>query len=383
VSSTRALSAAAYAGMFVFGIVMAVLGAVMPQLSDRLAFGLAKAGDLFLVMNFCMLVTSLVLGVAMDRFGMKPPLAAAPWLVAAALLLIARSSQYRDLIPAVVCLGIGGGALNGATNTLIADLHDEARAKASALNLLGVFFGFGALFLPFTLGALLTRLGTSGLLSAVGVACGAAGLYALTLRFPAPKHAHALPIVAMPRFLKQGAVLAMAFLLFFQSGNEFLLGGYFATFVTRELNAAAAPASYILAAYWAAIMAARIALSRVLLRYNPHSVILWSALVSACGALIVASGGTLLAATAGIVLTGLALAGIFPTLLGIAGSDFREHSGTVFGILFTVALSGRMLMPWTAGQIAEAAGLRYVFLLAGANFLAIAVLNAAVGRLRR
>jgi fucose permease len=369
--------------MFVFGIVMAVLGAVIPGLSERLAFSLAKAGDLFLVMNFCMLVTSLMLGVAMDRFGMKPPLAAAPWLVSAGLLIIARSSHFTDLIPAVICLGVGGGALNGATNTLVADLHEDARAKASALNILGVFFGFGALLLPFTLGALMSTLGTSGLLTAVASACAAAGVYALALRFPVPKHANALPVAAMPRFLKMPSVLAMAFLLFFQSGNEFLLGGYFAAFVTRELHTDAASASYVLAGYWAAIMAARIALSRVLLRCGAHSVILWSAVGSACGALLVAAGSTLAAVAAGIVLTGLSLAGIFPTLLGIAGSDFREHSGTVFGILFTVALSGGMLMPWLAGRIADDAGLRYVFILASANFVAIAIFNAAVRRLRQ
>ena len=55
-----ALSGVAYAGMFVFGIVMALLGAVMPVLSERLSFTLADIGTLFLVMNFAMLVTSLV-----------------------------------------------------------------------------------------------------------------------------------------------------------------------------------------------------------------------------------------------------------------------------------------------------------------------------------
>jgi len=52
----------------------------------------------------------------------------------------------------------------------------------------------------------------------------------------------------------------------------------------------------------------------------------------------------------------------------------------VFGILFTVALSGGMLMPWVAGHLAEAAGLRAVFVLAAANFAAIAVLTGLAKR---
>ncbi len=158
------LSIAAYAGMFVFGIVMALLGTILPVLSARLEFQVSSIGTLFLVMNFAMLASSLLLGVAMDRFGMKPPLAAGPLLVAVSLVMILRADTFAALISAAVLLGIGGGALNGATNTLVADLHDEPKRKSSALNVLGVFFGFGALFLPFTVGALLSALGLERLL---------------------------------------------------------------------------------------------------------------------------------------------------------------------------------------------------------------------------
>ena len=69
---------AAYAGMFVFGIVMALFGASLPALAGRLEFQVADIGTLFLAMNGAMLVSSLALGLAMDRFGMKPPLALGP-----------------------------------------------------------------------------------------------------------------------------------------------------------------------------------------------------------------------------------------------------------------------------------------------------------------
>ena len=117
------LSIAAYSGLFVFGIVMALLGAILPVLAEQLRFAVSDIGTLFLIMNFAMLVCSLLLGLAMDRFGMKPPLALGPLLVAAALVLIARTQVFSDLFPAVTLLGIGGAAVNGAANTLMADLH--------------------------------------------------------------------------------------------------------------------------------------------------------------------------------------------------------------------------------------------------------------------
>lgn len=377
---TVSLSAAAYSGMLVFGIVMALLGAVLPALSARLDYSVADIGGLFLAMNSAMLVATLLLGVAMDRFGMKAPLTAGPWLVALALVMISRASSYASLLPAVICLGAGGGAVNGASNTLVADLHDDPRRKNAALNLLGVFFGVGALLLPFTLGALLHTAGVDRLLHATAALCGLTGLFALSLRFPEPKQPHRLPLDRMPRFLRTPSVLLMGFLLFFQSGNEFLLGGYFSTFLTRGLGETAGTASYLLAGYWASIMLARIALSRVLIRVSGHAVVGCSAIVAAFGASWVAAAESAGIAAAGMMLTGAALSGIFPTMLGLAGGRFREHSGTVFGILITIGLCGGMLMPWLAGHLAEAAGLRWVFVQAAASFLAIAALIVSVKR---
>ena len=66
-----ALGAVARAGMSVFGIVIALFGAVMPVLLDRLSLGLADVGLVFLVTNGAMLGASVIVGPAMDRVGMK------------------------------------------------------------------------------------------------------------------------------------------------------------------------------------------------------------------------------------------------------------------------------------------------------------------------
>ena len=101
----RPLTAAACAGMLVFGLVMALLGAVLPSLTARLRFDLREAGSLFLAMNGTMLIASFVLGPAMDRFGMKPPMVVGPLLVGAALKLMERAENVPALVASVVCSG--------------------------------------------------------------------------------------------------------------------------------------------------------------------------------------------------------------------------------------------------------------------------------------
>jgi fucose permease len=383
--ATRAgwLSGAAFAGMFGFGIVMALLGAILPVISARLHFDLAHAGNLFLAMNGAMLVTTLGLGPALDRFGMKPAMVAAPLFVAASLLWIARAAGFGELLGAVVLLGIGGGALNQATNTLIADLHVEERRKSAALNLLGVFFGFGALFIPFTVGSLLEALGFNNILYLAMLLSIVPALASFALAFPAPQQGHGVPAVQVMRYARQPLVLVFAFLLFFESGNEFLLGGYITTFLIRNLGASVTAASYLLAAYWGALMLSRIVLSRILLRVRGERLILASALgVALSVALLIFSPSLGIAATA-CVLLGFSIAAIFPTVLGLAGARYASHSGTVFGILIGVALVGGMTLPWLAGRLSQSRGVAAALVIAIVDALCIWALQLAASRILR
>jgi fucose permease len=75
------------------------------------------------------------------------------------------------------------------------------------------------------------------------------------------------------------------------------------------------------------------------------------------------------------VVLGATLAGIFPAVLGVAGARFPAHSGTVFGLLFTMALTGGMTLPWVTGQAAAAWGLRPALGLVVVQFLAVFALQ--------
>lgn len=327
-------------------------------------------------MNGAMLASSLVLGAAMDRFGMKLPLVLGPVFVAAALLVVIRATTFESLLPAVTLLGVGGGALNGATNTLVAALHDDAKRTSAALNLLGVFFGFGALFLPFAMGALLSWFDMGRLLGATAALCAVTGFLAATLRFPAPKQRTTFPVTEISRFLRAPLVLLFAILLFLESGVEFTLGGFISTYLTRDM--AVAPVSlvsWVLAGYWASIMTSRAVSSRLALRPDPYRVLLFCASGACMRAVLAAVAPGPAVAALAIVVCAWFLAGVYPTSLGIVGARYQAHSGTVFGILFAVALVGGMVLPWTAGQIGGRAGLRWAFGMIAAAFAAIAGLS--------
>lgn len=382
-SRTGLLFAVACAQMLAFGVVMALLGALLPELAPRLGFGLARAGSLFLTMNGAMLAASLAAGAAIDRAGFRLPMAAGPLLAGAAMAMIAAAASFLHLIPAMLALGLGGGTLNAAANTLTADIHPEPAAKNAALNRLGVFFGVGALLMPLLAGALLTDVGPGPLLAAAATACVSLALAGSVLRYPAPKARGGAASATIGRLLRHPLVLIFGALLWFQSGNEFLLGGYLSTFLVSVLGLSLSAASFSLASYWAAILAARMLWSRLLLKLDGRKVILASAGASALTSAVLAAAEAPVVALAMVPLLGASLAAIFPTTLGLAGARFPEQSGSVFGLLFAMALAGGMSLPWAAGQLGEFWNARAAMAIAPAGFVAIAGMAAGSGRRAR
>jgi FHS family glucose/mannose:H+ symporter-like MFS transporter len=379
-SAVARLQFSAWAGMFVFGIVMAILGAILPSLFERIGFGAGAAGSLFLTMNFAMLVATLFFGPVVDRFGFKTVLAVAACLVAAAFLVLSRASTYGLVLGAAVVLGFGGGALNGGTNALTSDLHDGPK-RGAALNVLGIFFGFGALSVPFLIGTLREALGLGRILALATFLSLVPFIIYAVLRFPRAKHAQGFPLKDAAGIARRPLLWVTGFILFFQSANEFTVGGWVSSHLQTTFGVAAGTAALALAGYWAAIMAGRLVSSRLVRAVRNETLILGSALMALVAALLLAVAPSGAAAAVGAVLIGAGFAAIYPTTLAIVGANFAAFSGTAFSVVIALGLVGGMLAPWLVGQIAQASSLRQGFFIPVVNCAMIAVLAVILGRL--
>lgn len=381
-SAVTALMGSACAAIFAFGIVMAVLGAILPSLFAKIPFTKGEAGNLFFLMNLAMLAMSVIFGPVVDRFGYKIFLALSALLVAVAFFAFSRASTYSWLVAAALVLGLGGGGLNGGANALASDLYPERRS--AALNLIGIFFGFGALSIPFLIGVLLDRLGLGTILViAALVSLIPFGLF-LALRFPRGKHAQGFPLGQAARVIRDPLLWLCAFLLFFESGNEFTAGGWLAAYLNETFHISAMAAALILAGYWAGMMAGRLLVSlRLVKLIKNEALILASAVLSLSAAALVCLAPSGLAAAMGTVLIGLGFAAIYPTTLAVAGSAFPAFSGTAFSVIFVVALTGGMTAPWLVGKVAASAGLRRGLIILVVNCAMIIALQLGIMRLER
>src|SRR5687768_13804027 len=172
VSSAR-LMWAGFLGIFVWGSIAGLLGAVLPSLRDRAGISLAESSGIFIALSCGLVVASLAAGYALDRYGKKVVLCSAVTLVIVSLVLLERMTTLPVMILLAFGLGAGGSAVVTGAHALIADLNPSHRS--ASLNLLDVFFGVGAFVTPFAIVPLQARGGLAAVLFTL------AGLAALIL----------------------------------------------------------------------------------------------------------------------------------------------------------------------------------------------------------
>ena len=223
--------------------------------------------------------------------------------------------------------GVGGGGLNVATNALVSALYPEDRGRR--LNYLGAFFGVGALFVPVAPSSLGSAASVPPVLLVAAADRG--GLSRpRTRRFlsrpPSAGH-HAFSIRDIPSAVAQPGVLVFAALLFFQTGNEAMVSGWMSTYIEQ----AGWPAQYrdaVLAAYWVAVIVGRATIGRLHRAVAGPRMLL---VVAAWSRWPVARGswarGRSPRSPRPRCLTSLALSGVYPTTLALAGDRYRQRAG--------------------------------------------------------
>jgi fucose permease len=262
--------------------------------------------------------------------------------------------------------------LNTAANALVADLYAENRG--AMLNLLGVFFGLGALIVPLLASSITLQV----LIIATALAVLCAIFYA-TLPFPPARESAGFSIFASIRAVKYPGVLLFAFLLFCESGNESAIGGWTSTYA-GALGAAPRLATWILAAYWAGLTIGRIAGARLLMMMRKERLVFASGVGSAIGTAILLGGPSLITLAIGAGIVGLSFAAIYPTTLAIAADRYQRLAGTIFGLLFAVGLIGGMLFPFAIGHLSEYYGMRAAMLLPLVGAVVIVILATMIAR---
>ena len=360
---------AACIGILLFGMSLITLGSVVPHLREKFQLDEISSGGLFSILPFGILIGSLIFGPLCDKYGYKILLALSCICMFAGFEGIAYAPSHTILKFSILFIGLGGGAINGATNALVSDISEKN--KGANLSLLGVFFGIGALGMPFLLGALENIFNFQEILATVGVVTFFAGVFYLLLKFPPPKQAQGFPITKSLSLMKDGVLLLIAFFLFFQSSFEAIINNWTTTYLTNQISIQPNKALYGLSLFVAGMAVMRLLLGSIFRNTAIKKLWIGAFTMIGLGLIFLSVGQSFLPAVTGLILLGAGLAGGFPLMLGFVGNRYKELSGTAFSLALVIALLGNMIINYGMGVIAKNYGIQHLITVA---FIELAVM---------
>lgn len=373
---------AACLGMLVFGIILTTLGSILPSLIERFAIDKANAGSLLLLMSVGILAGALIMGPIADRYGFKALLAGSCAAVLIGLEGVAFAPAFAWLTPAVLLVGVGGGIINGGTNAVVADISEAGRS--AGLSVLGIFFGVGAVGVPFLLALLLDRFSYSTLMGAVGLTLLVPIAFTAAVAFPPPKQAQGFPIRQATSLIREPFILLLGLMLFLESGIEITIGGWTSTFFKEELAIQGRQALFYLSIFWLGMMLMRLAMGTILRNARPARVLVSCITLAFVASLLLLGSHARAPGAAAVFLLGAGLAAAFPLVFSYVGGRYAALTGTAFSIVLVMALTGGSILPWVTGVLGQRYGLRVSLVIVPiALALQLALLALALRRLGR
>jgi FHS family glucose/mannose:H+ symporter-like MFS transporter len=345
-----------HGGFVLIGIVTTLLGVIMPALSARLNLNDAQSGTLFTAQFAGSLFGTLISGFLWKRFGFLIVLFAGLTLMTVGILGLGWVNR-QTVAPCIFLSGIGIGLTIPTSNLLVAALNPDR--QAAALNILNFAWGGGALLSPTFFGLLGTQ---QDIRLPIGFLSGSLLLTALCFllfSFVPLTSAHSdtpnLQTNSTKIWRTPFAVLT-AVLLFFYVGTESSLSGWISAYSLRLAAAEATlwtPATF---AFWTAFLLGRLFAPLGLRRVNASVYVLFSLLIAALGMFFLLATTQIIFVIIGVILVGLGLAPVFPTVLAEFTGHFGESGARAANWLFIGSTFGGASLTWSVGFLSNAFG---------------------------
>jgi len=368
--------------IFVYGMISAMLGTILPDLSDRFRLSPSQNGTIAFAQALGLIIASLGVGPLLDNEGKKLGLMIGLALIAIALFALPRSSGFRSILFLLFLLGVGGGIVVTGANALISDVGEAHRA--TALNMVNLFFGLGGLATPFIAANLFGRnwvrlCYTIAALTVVSLAIEA------STKMPKPTGAGGFVLADAAPVLGRPLLFLLGLFLFLYFSCEVGIWNW----LPRHLIAQGIPESRALnilsLGFALGLLIGRVGVSPILIRVPAITVLLCASVVMAISTFLMLRLSNPFTAAILVFLAGLSMAPVFPTTLAIVGDNFPRMTGTAIGFVITCGWIGLAVSSRIIGFIAggDPRRLKRALLVIPASAVLMVVLDLAIQHVLR
>ena len=359
------------AALAVAGTCHALLGSVKVPLARKLHIDEARVGGLVSVFGFTLIPMVLAAGFLVDSFGKQIVLSGGFAMLIVSLAMLARLTTYGTALAAVLLLGAGWSALVNVLNVTSppAFLTEEEIPKhmAYAMNLGDFIFGMGAFATPILIATLVPRVGLSRTLYFLATFAIVPLLLGTGVNWEPLVTPHTESVIGGLSILLSDPVVWLCCAAFFCHVPVEASVAAWSTTLMTDRGVSERQASTLLSAFWLAFTGSRLATA--LLLPEGADIFLVKMLGSLC---IVFTVGIALSRSAQltcamVVVAGLVLGPIFPTLIAILLSHVEPSlHGRMVGIFFCIGGIGWTVIPLLIGAYAKRTSVQRAFFIATA-----------------
>lgn len=368
---------AAILAIFVYGMIAAMLGTILPNLSDRFRLTPTQNGTIATVQAFGLIIASLGVGPLLDTQGDKIGLILGLVGIAFALFFLPRAAGFRDILLLLFLLGMGGGIVVTGANALA----NAAGGSNSAivLNLVNLFFGLGGLATPFIAANVFKKDWVRLCYTVAGLTVVALVVQAIA-KMPAPTGNAQFLFSDIGPILGRPVLFLLGFFLFLYITCEVGVWNW----LPRHLIAQGIPESRALnilsLGFALGLLIGRVGVSPILAHAPAIEVTLGASIAMAITTFLMLQTNKPGLAFALVFIAGLSMAPVFPTTLAITGSIFPRMTGTALGFVITCGWVGLAVSSRIIGSIAgeDPRRLKKALLIFPASAVLMVVLNLAI-----
>jgi fucose permease len=365
-----------------------LLGVAWPSLRNEFSRPIDAMATLLVFGTAGYMLSSLLSGLCVDRFGVGWMLAGSCALTATGLAGFALLPAWFWVVPLSLALGLGAGAIDAGLNNYV-----EANYGHRLMQWLHASFGIGI-----TLGPLLMTLGlslTSTWRTGYAVVSIFQVLLAVTFAITAnqwQKRKKSENQERQKSQLLQSKVVWRstmanarswwsAALFFIYTGIELGMGHWAYSLLTESRNMTPSTAGIVVAGYWGAFTLARILAGFYAYRIQPALLTKVSLAGAGCMLWILAVNPHSIISAASVVLVGFAIGPVFPAL--ISGTSQRvglPHTTNTIGMQMAAGGLGAATLPSVGGWLGAQMGIGVISVYLAVLCMAVLVLMIYSGR---
>jgi fucose permease len=346
---------AAVLAIFVYGMIAAMLGTILPELSDRFRLTPAQNGTIAFSQALGLIIASVGVGPLLDSEGDKIGLILGLAVIIVALVALPRSKGFRSIVFLLFLLGIGGGIVVTGANALVSGVSDVHRA--TALNLLNLFFGLGGLATPFISANVFKRNWVRLCYTVASLTVVALVIQTVTT-MPAPTAAAGFVLADAGPVLGRPLLFLLGAFLFLYVSCEVGVWNWLPRHLIAQGISESRALNILSLGFALGLLIGRVGVSPILIRVPAIQVLLAASIAMAVTTFLMLRTDRPAAAAALVFIVGLSMAPVFPTTLAITGTAFPRMSGTAIGFVITCGWAGLAVSSRLIGAIAGGDPLR-------------------------